>query len=213
MTLLLRTPLVLDAATRNAVAATQIADHPPGTPVVIITRTGVARAYHTTTVEALAERLKKLPKTDRIADSLYGGQAAATMQLGKLKRADLSTFNGVVLDGYQVYAVVGEPGRAAPVGQRGGSAHRGPAPGGASQPIGGRDAGIPSAPITAERPAPVAVTEPPPSYAPPPAPARATRPHTPGTAPSRGAAPSPPLPEPSGAEPPQDTAAAAPSRI
>ena len=213
MTLLLRTPLVLDAATRNAVAATQIADHPPGTPVVIITRTGVARAYHTTTVEALAERLIKLPKTDRIADSLYGGQAAATMQLGKLKRADLSTFNGVVLDGYQVYAVVGEPGRAAPVGQRGGSAHRGPAPGGASQPIGGRDAGIPSAPITAERPAPVAVTEPPPSYAPPPAPARATRPHTPGTAPSRGAAPPPPLPEPSGAEPPQATAAAAPPRI
>ena len=38
MTLLLRTPLVLDAATRIAVAATDVATHPPATPVVLVVR-------------------------------------------------------------------------------------------------------------------------------------------------------------------------------
>ena len=102
MTLLLRTPLVLDAATRNAAAASQVAEHPPGTPVVIIVRDGVSRAYHTTTVEALADRLEKLPKAGRLSDTLPAGQAAATMQVGNWTRASIDTFNGVLLDGYQV---------------------------------------------------------------------------------------------------------------
>ena len=44
MTLLLRTPLVLDAATRIAVAATVVATHPPATPVVLVVRDGLAAA-------------------------------------------------------------------------------------------------------------------------------------------------------------------------
>ena len=124
MTLLLRTPLVLDAATRNAAAIDRLAEHPRETPVVIVTRDGVSRAYHTSTVGILTEKLGKLPKTKRVADSLDPSQAAATMQVGGAKRAALSEFHGVLLDGYQVYAVVGEPGRAAPAGSRGGSQAR-----------------------------------------------------------------------------------------
>ncbi|HUQ83096.1 MAG TPA: CHAT domain-containing protein [Gemmatimonadaceae bacterium] len=151
MTLLLRTPLVLDAATRNAAAASQVAEHPPGTPVVIIVRDGVARRYHTTTAEALAARLTKLPKAGRLADSLPSEQAAATMQLGDYKRATAATFNGVLLDGYQVYAVVGEPGKAAPPGSRGGP----PAP-----PLVAPQAAPPPEPPAAAAPAPAPASEP-----------------------------------------------------
>jgi len=96
MTLLLRTPLVLDAAARNAATASQLAEHPPGTPVVIVLRDGVARTYHTTTVETLVDRLAKLPKAGRLADTLKPAQAAATMQVGDWKRSALGTFNGVL---------------------------------------------------------------------------------------------------------------------
>src|SRR5688572_22313367 len=98
MTVLLRTPLVLDAATRNAAAITQLAEHPLETPVVIVTRDGVARAYHTTTVAALIDKVRKLPKAARVGDSFDTEDAAATMQVGSAKRATLSTFHGVLLD-------------------------------------------------------------------------------------------------------------------
>ena len=153
MTLLLRTPLVLDAAARNAATASQLAEHPPGTPVVIILRDGVARTYHTTTVETLVDRLAKLPKAGRLADTLKPAQAAATMQVGDWKRSALGTFNGVLLDGYQVYAVVGEPGRAAPPGSRGGP----PAP-----PAVRESMAPPPPPPPPPAPAPVAAAPPPP---------------------------------------------------
>jgi hypothetical protein len=197
MTLLLRTPLVLDAATRNGAVAAQIAEHPPGTPVVIVMRNGVARTYHTTTVEALAERLKKLPKAEALSDSLFVGQAAATMQLGALKRADLNTFHGVVLDGYQVYALIGEPGRPAAVGTRGGSSanparERGggappPPPKMQPQPIADRTGqhAAPRSEPQATRAAPPPPPAPP-AYSPAPPPTR-----TRGTSPSRAAPPEP----------------------
>jgi hypothetical protein len=219
MTLLLRTPLVLDAATRNAAAVTQLAEHPPGTPVVIVSRDGVARAYYTTTVETLTARLRKMPPAARIADALDTKQAAATMQVGVLKRAEFTTFHGVLLDGYQVYAVVGEPGRAAPAGSRAGVLS--PPPARAPQPppaIGFPESAPPprspprrsppggtgsGGPATANRPGPAGA-------APPPRDSGdrgvAPRPPLPG---DRGVAPPPPVPfEPplDGAEPPTGAA-------
>jgi hypothetical protein len=197
MTLLLRTPLVLDAATRNAAAASQVAEHPPGTPVVIVVRDGVARRYHTTTVETLAARLAKLPKAGRLADSLTTAQAAATMQVGSWKRDALATFNGVLLDGYQVYAVVGEPGRAAPAGSRGG--------------------GAPATPLPRRVPEPPPPPPPPPRTAPPERPRgqRAEPPGSPQSAPAPVAAPPAPLsevfsPTPSHASPPKRATARRP---
>jgi hypothetical protein len=134
MTLLLRTPLVLDAATRIAVASGLVATHPPATPVVLVVRDGLARRYYTTTVRSLTARLEQLPKTKRIADTLDPEGAAATMQFSASNRDKLATFSGVLLDGYQVYAVVGEPGRAAPKGSRGG-ARAAPPPRAAAPPM------------------------------------------------------------------------------
>ena len=222
MTLLLRTPLVLDAATRNAAAVSQLAEHPPGTPVVIIARDGVARAYHTTTVEALVERLKSLPKAGRLADALAAAKAAATMQVGDWKRSAIANFNGVVLDGYQVYAVVGEPGRAAPPGARGGGAGSGSGGRGAASRGPSAVPPAPMAPMPPVQPAPTAAP-----VAAPPAPARS---EVYSPAPSRssgrksaasrpGHRARPPEPAMSGAEPepqmsgaaPEDATAAAPA--
>lgn len=204
MTLLLRTPLVLDAATRNATLASQVAEHPPGTPVVIIVRDGVTRTYHTTTVEALTTRLAKLPKAGRLAESLQASQAAATMQVNAYKQATAAKFNGVLLDGYQVYAVVGDPGKAAPAGHRGGSF--GPPP--LAEPGGRGVAGPPGPPLPQAAPAP-----PPLSPAPAPAPEAAAPPPRSGPtkngsgrkhAASRDVDDA--LPQMSGAEPPDDSA-------
>ena len=134
MTLLLRTPLVLDAATRIAIAATVVAAHPPATPVVLVVRDGLSRRYYTTTVKALAARLAQLPQAKRIVDTLDPDGAAATMQYSPSNRDKLATFNGVLLDGYQVYAVVGEPGRAAPKGSRSGAKAAPPPPASMSPP-------------------------------------------------------------------------------
>jgi hypothetical protein len=206
MTLLLRTPLVLDAATRNAAAISQLAEHPAETPVVIVSRDGVARAYHTSTVTVLSEKLAKLPKTKRVADSLDPSQAAATMQVGGAKQSALAAFHGVLLDGYQVYAVVGEPGRAAPAGSRGGER--------ASPP---RGAGGAPGPARAARPAAVRPPPPPsPAPAPPiqavPAPAgsRGVPSPAPPLPPSREASAAPPL---DAAEPPTSGAAPEPAGV
>ena len=220
MTLLLRTPLVLDAATRIAAAITQLTEHPAETPVVIVVRDGVARSFHTTTVESLIAKLRKRSGAARVADALDPALAAATLQVGEAKRARLDTFEGVLLDGYQVYAVVGTPGRPAPAGSRGG----GPTPAGAQAPP--SEASAPSrgarrrnggsgaiGPARAARPSTTPPRPPAPgtlgssptgdrgAMAPPPVPAPAPAMPVPG---DRGAAPPPPLP--AGAEPPHDAA-------
>lgn len=132
--MMLRTPLVLDAAMRNAEAASRIAEHPAEMPVVIVQRDGIARTYFTITVEALAKRLGSAEKSKRLADLFAPTSAAATMQVGDVKRAALDAFHGVLLDGHQVYAVAGEPGRAAPAGTRGGNTPRKPGLLGAEPP-------------------------------------------------------------------------------
>lgn len=147
-----RTPLVLDATMRNADAAKLIALHPPETPVVIVRRAGVERSYFTTTVAALAGRLEKAPPAKRIGDPLSTVRPAATMQAGAATRAALATFHGVLLDGYQVYAVIGDPGREGPAGTRGTGAS--PVPAQPRQPGGplGADPGAhpPAGAATAE---------------------------------------------------------------
>ena len=120
MTLLLRTPLVLDAATRMLRPPVKSPSIPPEMPVVIVTRHGVERTYHTTTVQALLNRMRHFRIRHGLPDSLIRRKAPRQCSSARDRTdATLATFQGVVLDGYQVYAVAGEPGRAAPAGSRG----------------------------------------------------------------------------------------------